>query len=170
MQIEVNQSHQQYFKATRLFHLHTTTKRSWSFLIVWYVFPILGVVFALLTFLVWFSSRNLNAGVVSNLVATIFFFWCRVGFPSRIRRMYEQQAKNFAGTMTLNPTGLRFERKNGTANTDYTWNAFEQWLERPEMFLLFPGPLSFVRSQRKTVSAEQDEVRGWLSAASKRVG
>jgi hypothetical protein len=38
------------------------------------------------------------------------------------------------------------------------------------MFLLFPGLLSFVRIPKdKLTSAEQDEVRGWLSAASKRV-
>jgi YcxB-like protein len=170
MQMEVDLSHEQYFEATRLSHLHTTRKRRWSFLIAWYGYPILGVVFALLTVLVWLSDQRLSSGVVFNLCATIFFLWCRFGFAARIRKMYEQQAKNFPGTMTLTPTGLRFERKNGTASTDYTWNAFEQWLERPEMLLLFPGPLSFVRIPKDMLtSAEQDEVRGWLSVASKRV-
>lgn len=170
MQMEVDLSHEQYFEATRLLHLHTTRKRRWSFWIAWYVYPALGVVFAILTVLVWISDQRLSSGVVFNLCATIFFLWCRFSFASRVRKLYEQQAKNFPGTMTLTPTGLRFERKNGTANTDYTWNAFEQWLERPEMFLLFPGPLAFVRIPKdKLTTAEQDEARGWLSASSKRV-
>lgn len=38
------------------------------------------------------------------------------------------------------------------------------------MFLLFPGPLAFVRIPKdKLTTAEQDEARGWLSASSKRV-
>ena len=73
--------------------------------------------------------------------------------------------------MILSPTGLRFERKNGTANVDYAWSGIEGWLERPEMFLLFPGPLSFVRIPKdKLASAEQDEVRGWISGSVKPVG
>jgi len=166
MQLEVDVSYEQYFEATRLLHLHTTRKRRWNFLFAWYGYPILGVVFAILTVLLWSTDRRLSPSVVFNIGATIFFFWCRFNFATRVRKMYEQQAKNFPGTMTLTPTGLRFERRNGTASTDYRWNAFEQWLEQPEMFLLFPGPLSFVRIPKdKLTAAEQDEVRGWLSSA-----
>ena len=134
---------------------------------VWYGYPILGVVFALLTVLQWSIDRRFSGAVISCIGATIFFFWCRFSFATRVRKTYEQQAKNLHGTMTLTPTGLRYERINGTANGDYTWRAFEQWLEQPEMFLLFPGPLSFVRIPKdKLTTVEQDEVRGWLSAAS----
>jgi hypothetical protein len=52
--------------------------------------------------------------------------------------MYNQQSHNLRGTMTLTASGLRFECANGTASTDYTWNAFEQWIDRPQMFLVFP--------------------------------
>jgi hypothetical protein len=82
--------------------------------------------------------------------------------------LYELQAKNLAGKIILTPTGLRFERKNGTANVDYTWGGIERWIERPEMFLLFPGPISFVRIPKdKLTAAEQDEVREWMSSTVK---
>jgi hypothetical protein len=171
MQMEVDLSYEQYFDANRLLHLHTTRRRRWNFWIVWYGYPALGVVFAFLTIIEWLTARQLTGSIIFNIGATIFFLWCRFSFASRVRKMYEQQAKNFHGMMTLTPAGMRYERMNGTANTDFTWNAFEQWLERPEMFLLFPSPLSFTRIPKdKLTSVEQDEVRGWLSAASKRVG
>jgi hypothetical protein len=168
MQIEVDTSYRQYFEATRLLCLHTTKSRKWNFWMGWYGYPVLGAIFALLAVITWFSERRASALVVFNIMASVYLLWCRFGYPRRLRKMYSQQAKNFPGVMTLTPMGMRFERKNGSANTDYTWKAFESWMERPDMFLLFPSPLSFIRiPKNKLTDAEQDQVREWISASSK---
>jgi hypothetical protein len=122
----------------------------------------------LLTVLIWIGERRFSSFLLIEFAVSVFFLWGRFAYPRRIRKLYELQAKNLVGKMTLTPTGLRFERKNGTANVDYTWSDIERWIERPEMFLLFPGPISFVRIPKdKLTAAEQDELRGWMSSAVK---
>jgi hypothetical protein len=169
MQIEVDMTYKQYFEATRLMLLNTTAKRRWNYWCLWYVYPVLGTVFAFLTVFMWIiDDRRITGTVLFNLLAAFFFFWCRFSFPSRARKLYEQQATNLQGTMTLTPAGLRYERKNGTASTDYTWNGFENWIERPEMFLVFPNNLSFIRIPKDTMtSTEIDDVRGWFPVLAK---
>jgi hypothetical protein len=171
MEIEVQMTYDQYFEGTRLFSLNTTRSRRFCFLLIWYGYPILAVLFAFFTvFLCIFGDRAISP-IAWSFGGSVFFVWARLAYARRIRKMYDQQAANMGGRMILSPTGLRFERKNGTANVDYAWSGIEGWLERPEMFLLFPGPLSFVRIPKdKLASAEQDEVRGWISGSVKPVG
>jgi hypothetical protein len=127
-------------------------------------FPILGVVFALLAVLM--AVKGWAGVVIWCLAASVFFFWCRFRYPARVRKLFDQQAKNFAGTMTLNSAGMRFERTDGAANTDYTWTAFDSWIDEPGMFLLLMGPTMFIRIPKdKLTTAEQAEVRGWLSSS-----
>jgi hypothetical protein len=136
-----------------------------------YGYPVLGAVFALLAIMIWIGGKRFNAGVVFQMGASVFFFWCRFRFPARVRKIYDLQIGSLAGVMTLTSAGMRFERRNGTATTDYTWAAFTTWMERSDMFLAFPNPCSFVRIPKdKLTTAEQDEVRGWLSAHSKLIG
>lgn len=151
-----------------MFNLNTTTYRRFCFYLIWYGYPILAAAFALLTVLIWIGERRFSSFLLIEFAVSVFFLWGRFAYPRRIRKLYELQAKNLVGKMTLTPTGLRFERKNGTANVDYTWSDIERWIERPEMFLLFPGPISFVRIPKdKLTAAEQDELRGWMSSAVK---
>jgi hypothetical protein len=168
MEIEVAMTYDQYFDGTRLFNLNTTRTRCICFLLIWYGYPILAALFAFLTvFLCIFGDRTIGP-LVWPFGALAFFVWARLAYGRRIRKLYDQQAANMVGRMILSPTGFRFERKNGTANVDYTWGGIESWLERPEMFLLFPGPLSFVRIPKdKLTNEEQDEVRGWISSSGK---
>jgi YcxB-like protein len=168
MQIEVAMTYDEYFEGTRLFNLNSTMSRRLCFYLIWYGFPILAVLFALLTIFLWIGAQRFDTPVVVNFVVSVYFLWARFNYARRLRKLYERQAKNMVGRMTLTSTGLRFERKNGTANVDFTWSGIERWLERPEMFLAFSGPVSFVRIPKdKLSSAEQDEVRGWLSSAVK---
>lgn len=171
MEIEVQMTYDQYFEGTRLFSLNTTRSRRFCFLLIWYGYPILAVLFAFFTvFLCIFGDRAISP-IAWSFGGSVFFVWARLAYARRIRKMYDQQAENMAGRMILSPTGLPFEGKNGTANVDYAWSGMEGWLERPETFLLFPGPLSFVRIPKdKLASAEQDEVRGWISGSVKPVG
>jgi hypothetical protein len=170
MQIEVDMTFEQYFEATRLLCLHSTKTRRFNYIFIWYVYPIMGAVFALVAVYFWISEKNFSTPVIINIAASIFFFWCRFSFPARARKLYDQQSMNFPGIMTLTSGGMRFERKNGTATTDYSWAAFETWLERAPMFLVFPGPLSFIQiPKNKLTNAEQDEVRAWISASSKQI-
>jgi hypothetical protein len=168
LQIEVDMTFEQYIEATRLLCLHSTKKRRWNYIFIWYVYPIMGAVFAFVAAYFWISEKNFSTPVVINIATSVFLFWCRFSFPARARKLYEQQSSNFPGTMTLTSEGMRFERKNGTATTDYSWAAFETWLERAQMFLVFPGPLSFIQIPKdKLTSVEQNEVRTWISASSK---
>ena len=168
MEIEVAMTYAEFFEGNRLFNLNSTTSRRLCFYLIWYGFPILVVLFSLLTIFLWLGAQRFDIAVVVNFLVSVYFLWARLAYTRRLRKLYERQAKNMVGKMTLTPTGLRFERKNGTANVDYTWSGIERWLERPEMFLAFPGPVSFVRIPKdKLSSAEQDEVRGWLSSAVK---
>jgi hypothetical protein len=168
MEIEVEMTCAQYLEGNRLFCLNTTKSRRFCFLLILYGYPILAAVFTLIAVLIWIGDQRVSAQVLINVAFSVFFLWARFSYARRIRKLYEKQAGNMAGRMTLTPTGLRFERKNGTANVDYTWSGIESWLERPEMFLVFPGPLSFVRIPKdKLSSAEQDEVRGWMCSSVK---
>ncbi len=166
MEIEVAMTYDEYFEGNRLFNLITTTYRRVCFYLIWYGYPILAAVFALITILIWIGERRFSSFFLIEFAVSVFFLWGRFAYPRRVRKLYERQAKNLVGKMTLNPAGLRFERKNGTANVEYRWNGIERWIERPEMFLLFPGPISFIRIPKdKLTSAEQDELRGWMSSA-----
>lgn len=170
MRIDVDMSYEQYFEANRLFCLKTTRKRRWNFLAMWYLYPLLAALFGLLAVKDWFVEHRMSGTVWFNLALSVVFLWCRFNFPIRVRKLYEKMATNFRGEMTLSPAGMHFERKNGTAKVDYTWDAFESWMERPDMILVIPGPQSFIRiPKEKLTDAEQYEVRGWLSAASKRL-
>jgi hypothetical protein len=70
--------------------------------------------------------------------------------------------------MTIGPSGLDYERRDGTANTQYRWDAFETWIEKPDAFLLMPSLQSFVRIPKdKLTEAEQAEIRTWIAATVK---
>ena len=168
IRIEVASTYEEYFESTRLLNLYTTVRRRRNFQLLWYAYPAFGAVFALLTVFTWTMERRLTSGVILNICAAAFFFCCRFSFDTSVRRLYNQQKKDLPGIITLSPEGMRFERANRTASTDYSWSAFDQWLERPEIFLLFPGPLTFIRIPKaKLTIAEQDQLRTWLSTASK---
>jgi hypothetical protein len=166
MQIDVDMSFEQYFEACQLFCLKTTRWRRINYRAVMWAYPILGAVFALLAILTAIGNRGLSSAVSWQVAASVFFFASRFGYPARIRKLYNQQATNFAGTMTLTADGMRFERTNGTANTHYTWAAFDSWIDRPEMFMVLPGPTIFIRIPKdKLTSDEQEQVKGWLSSS-----
>jgi hypothetical protein len=166
MQIDVEMSFEQYFEVCRIFGTKTTRSRRINYWALMWGFPILGVVFALLAVLMVVTERGSTSWIIFPLAASVFFFWCRFGYPAGVRKLYDQQAKNFAGTMTLNSAGMRFERTDGAANTDYTWAAFDRWIDEPEMFLVLTGPTMFIRIPKdKLTSDEQEQVRGWLSSS-----
>jgi hypothetical protein len=165
MQIDVDMSFEQYFEANQLFCLKTTRWRRFNYLFLAYVYPILGTVFAILAVQMAIVQHAISGALV-QLAFSLFFFWCRFRYPVRVRKHYDQQAKNLPGTMTLTSEGMRFERKSGTANFDYTWAAFESWIDKPGMFLLMPGGTMFYRIPKdKLTSDEQAQVRGWLSSS-----
>lgn len=163
MQIEVDQNFEQFFEASKLLCLHTTKKKRRNYLVLWYGYPILGAVFASIAVFQLVTEKKMSGDLIFNIAASAFFLWCRFSARTRIRKVYEQQKRSFPLTMTLAPTGIHCVRKDGSANADYHWKAFDSWLERNEMFLLFPNSLTFLRIPKdKLTHANQDELRVWL--------
>jgi hypothetical protein len=165
MQIDIDMSFEQYFEANQLFCRKSTTSwRRFNYWMLIYGYPVLGAVFALLA--VQLVLQRAIVGALIEFLCSIFFFWARFRYPARIRKIYDQQAKDLAGVMTLSLDGLRFERKNGTANADFKWVAFDRWIDKPDMFMILTGPVMFYRIPKdKLTSAEQEQVRGWLSSS-----
>lgn len=168
MQIEVDMSYEQYFEANRLMCLKTTSGRKWNFLFMWYGCPVLCIGCALFAVLIWIWDRQVNGSVWIEFGASAYFLWCRLYFPIKIRKCYGRNRS--PKKVALNADGIHVERKDASVKADFTWSAFESWIERPDMFLAFHGHRSFVCIPKdKLTDAEQNEVRGWLSAASKRL-
>ena len=164
MQIHVDMTFEQYFEACRYFCTKTTLWRRINYYGILYGYLLLGTGFAVLAIS---SVMNQMWGwTIWNVAASVFFFWMRLRYPARVRKMYGQQAKHLAGTMTLDTDGMRFQRDNGTADTKYTWAAFDSWIERPEMFMVLLGPTMFFRIPKdKLTGEEQSQIRGWLSSS-----
>ena len=172
MQIEVDMSYEQYFEVNRLLLLKGTASQRWNFVVMYYLIPAAGIVFGAFALYCWTQVPQFSNEVwIFFSGVSVFFLWGRFRFPAKVRKVYEKIAGNLPGDMSLTTAGVQFERRNGTASINHAWNAFEGWLERPDMFLLFaPGNSGFVRIPKdKLTGAEQDEVRGWISAGSKQV-
>lgn len=164
MQIHVDMTFEQYFEACRYFCTKTTRWRRFNYYAGLYVLPLMAVVFAVLAVLSAISQTWV--AVIWNVAASAFLFWSRFRYPRRMRKMYDQQSKNFAGMMTLTQDGMRFVRDNGTGDANYTWLAFDSWIDRPDMFLVLPGPTMFIRIPKdKLTGEEQSLIRGWLSSS-----
>jgi len=165
MQIDVDMSFEQYFEACQLFCNKTSGWRRLNYWMLIYGFPVLGAISALLAAQMAIVQHAFMSASV-QLLFSVFLFWYRFRYPTRVRKIYDQQAKDLVGVMTLTPQGLRFERTNGTANADYKWAAFDRWIDKPGMFMVLTGPVMFYRIPKdKLTSVEQDEVRGWLSSS-----
>jgi hypothetical protein len=171
IEIEVEMTYEQYFECNRLFCSKTTTRfRRFSSFLRQYFYPVLGALFALLAITNWIHGGP-SSVVIGNFLFSAFF-WYRFVFAKRLlRKMYEKQAEGVRGTIRLSVNGIRFERRSGTANIDYLWKGVDSWMERPNMFMVIIGPVSFLRIPKdKLTPAEQDEVRGWLSENVKLIG
>jgi len=166
MQIDVDMSFEQYFEACQLFCRKATTPwRRFNYWLLIYGYPILGAIFALLAVQLAIVQHAIAAASI-QLLFSIFMFWFRFRYRARVRKIYDQQAKDFAGVMTITAEGIYFERRNGTANTNYKWATLDRWIDRPEMFMVLTGPVLFYRIPKdKLTSDEEAQVRGWLSSS-----
>ncbi len=166
MRIDVDMSFQQYFEACQLFCRRATTPwRRFNYWMLIYGYPVFGAIIALAAAQMAIV-QHAYVGAVIQFLFSIFFFWARFRYPTRVRKIYDQQAKDLIGIMTLAPEGVRFERANGTANADYKWVAFDRWIDKPDMFMILTGPVMFYRIPKdKLTSDEQAQVRRWLSSS-----
>src|SRR5262245_38916754 len=127
MQIEVEMSFEQYFEACQLFCRKATTPwRRFNYWMLIYGYPIIGAIIALAAVQLAIVQHSIAGATIQALIST-FFFWARFRYPARVRKIYDQQAKDLVGLMTITPEGIRFERANGTANADYKWVVFDRW-------------------------------------------
>jgi hypothetical protein len=168
MTFDVQMSFEEFFDCNRLVCLKTTLSRRINYYAMQYGYPVLGVFFAWVGVWTLLHSDQSTSAAVFPILSSLFFLWCRFRFTARYRKFYDKQAEDLVGTMTVDTHGVKFERKNGTATLDCSWNAFESWLERPDMFLMFTPSLLFFRIPKdKITTAEQEEVRGWLGTVSR---
>jgi hypothetical protein len=166
MQYDTDMSYEQYWQANRACLVQTSRSRRWNFWFTWYVAPIIGVTFWVAGIVLYRQIGEFSGPVGLNFVFGASLVWCRFQFSRKVRKLYEQQASHFVGRMTVEPSGLDYERHDGTAKVHYSWNAFTFWIERPEEFLLIPGPGSFVRiSKGKLTTDEQNQVRKWMTSS-----
>lgn len=164
MQIHVDMTFEQYFEACRYFCSKTTLRRRINYYMLLYGFPLLGTGFAVLA--ISSAISQMWTAVCWNVASSMFFFWFRLRYPARVRKVYDQQSKHLAGLMTLSADGIRFQRDNGTADTNYTWAAFDGWIDRPQMFMVLLGPTMFFRIPKdKLTGEEQSQIKGWLSSS-----
>ena len=170
MQIYADMTYEQYFEANRLWLLNTTRKRRWNFWALMYVYPVLGVWFALIAVVLWLVDHHLDWAAWMSIGASVFYFCRRFYFPIKVRKCYDRAAKQYPKRMTLSSTGMHVERPDNMVSSDISWSALEGWMDRPDSFFGLLSDTSFIRIPKdKLTPAEQDEVRGWLAAASKQI-
>ena|ERR1700728_868401 len=97
MEIEVAMTYAEFFEGNRLFNLNSTTSRRLCFYLIWYGFPILVVLFSLLTIFLWLGAQRFDIAVVVNFLVSVYFLWARFAYTRRLRKLYERQAKNMVG-------------------------------------------------------------------------